>query len=143
MIQKLRDYAELAQASYGYFHYASPNFKPNTNKDEKKLSYFRDIYHKNNPSDKQWSKAFPTPADILNIEYKYYKDENGKIKNSWYDDKFLKGDFSPTQAKHFFEKYDLLIHQPNTESNFFATLFQNKQTKDFILAIYFIKDSSK
>ncbi|MGX3045816.1 lipase family protein [Helicobacter sp. T3_23-1056] len=142
MIQKLRDYAELAQASYGYFHYASPNFKPNTNKDEKKLSYFRDIYHKNNPSDKQWSKAFPTPADILNIEYKYYKDENGKIKNSWYDDKFLKGDFTPTQAKRFFERYTLIghipddknLHIPYDKRGFSATIFYDKLNANYIIA---------
>ncbi len=135
LIQRLRDNAELAWASYGYFHYASPNFKPDTNKDKEKLSHFRYIYRKNNPSDKQWSKAFPTPADILNIEYKYYKDENDKSKDSWYDDKFLGGDFTPTQTKQFFERYDLLKHCPNTESGFSATLFQNKSTKEFIFAI--------
>ena len=42
---------------------------------------------------------------------------------------------SPFQAKKFFERYDLLIHQPNTESGFSATLFQNKESKEFTLAI--------
>ncbi|RDU59980.1 hypothetical protein CQA53_11130 [Helicobacter didelphidarum] len=39
----------------------------------------------------------------------------------------LKGEFSPLQAKHFFERYDLLLHQPNTDSGFSATLFGEKR----------------
>ena len=57
------------------------------------------------------NKRIPTPSDILNIEY-----------NSLFS-----GDFSPTQAKRFFSRYDLLIHQPNTESGFSATLFGEKR----------------
>lgn len=129
IINKLKDCAELAWASYGYFHFADENYKPASNKDDKRLKYFRETI-------KQVEYDIrPTFADILNIEYKYYKDENGKSKDSWYDDKFLGGDFSPTQAKQFFEKYELLIHQPNTESGFSATLFQHKQSKLFTLAI--------
>ncbi|WP_233706004.1 hypothetical protein [Helicobacter bilis] len=51
-----------------------------------------------------------------------------------FDDK-LKGNFTPTQTKRFFERYELLIHQPNTESGFSATLFQHKESKEFTLAI--------
>ena len=65
-----------------------------------------------------------------------FKDEKtGKLKDGLFDDDFLGGDFTPTQAKRFFEKYDILIHQPNTESGFSATLFQNKESKEFTLAI--------
>ncbi|WP_233714312.1 hypothetical protein [Helicobacter trogontum] len=39
----------------------------------------------------------------------------------------LSGDFTPTQAKRFFSRYDLLIHQSNTESGFSATLFGEKR----------------
>ncbi len=42
---------------------------------------------------------------------------------------------SPLQAKRFFERYDLLIHQPNTESGFSATLFQHKESNKYTLAI--------
>ncbi|RDU58730.1 hypothetical protein CQA53_11970, partial [Helicobacter didelphidarum] len=45
------------------------------------------------------------------------------------------GEFSPNQAKRFFERYDLLLHQPNTDSGFSATLFQDKETKEYTLAI--------
>ncbi|WP_027338434.1 lipase family protein [Helicobacter bilis] len=109
-IQKLRDNAELAWAAYGYFHFANPDYKPDGwwNKDKKKL----DDFIKNN-------KRIPTPSDILNIEY-----------NSLFS-----GDFTPLQAQRFFSRYDLLVHQPNTESGFSATLFQNKETKEYTLAI--------
>ena len=63
------------------------------------------------------------------MEHKYFKDNNGKPKDSWYHKHFLGGDFTPTQAKRFFERYDLLIHQPNTESGFSATFFYNKESK--------------
>ncbi|ECO7370664.1 hypothetical protein FXR79_04495 [Campylobacter coli] len=106
-INKLRDMAELAQASYGYFHYVDNKFDI---KDEDKIVTFE---------------------DVLDITYKNSKiiDERGfKIGK-------LKGDFSPLQAKQFFSRYDLLKHCPNTNSGFSATLFQNKETKEYTLAI--------
>ncbi|AZU51824.1 hypothetical protein B1780_03230 [Campylobacter jejuni subsp. jejuni] len=96
--------AELAQASYGYFHYADNKFDI---KDEDKIVTFE---------------------NVLDITYKNSKiiDERGfKIGK-------LDGDFSPLQAKQFFSRYDLLIHQPNTESSFSATLFYDKQKDKFI-----------
>ncbi|EAJ4637975.1 DUF2974 domain-containing protein [Campylobacter coli] len=96
--------AELAQASYGYFHYVDNKFDI---KDEDKIVTFE---------------------NVLDITYKNSKiiDERGfKIGK-------LDGDFSPLQAKQFFSRYDLLIHQPNTESSFSATLFYDKQKDKFI-----------
>ena len=128
-IKKLRDNAELAIAAYGYFHLANPKYDFNKDStDKERLEYFREKIAKN-------QTAIPTPEDILNMEHKYFKDNNGKPKDSWYHKHFLGGDFSPLQVKRFFEKYDLLIHQPNTESGFSATLFQNKESKEFTLAI--------
>ena len=106
LINKMRDNAELAQAAYGYFHFIGKKFKgediENTNR-------------KNNPT--------ITFYDILDLTYKDYKvKDTGLI----FDDE-LKGDMTPTQAKRFFERYDLLIHQPNTESGFSATLFGEKR----------------
>ncbi|EAH4708484.1 TPA: DUF2974 domain-containing protein [Campylobacter jejuni] len=97
--------AELAQASYGYFHYVDNKFDI---KDEDKIVTFE---------------------NVLDITYKNSKiiDERGfKIGK-------LDGDFSPLQAKQFFSRYDLLIHQPNTESSFSATLFYDKQKDEFIV----------
>ena len=109
-IKKLRDNAELAMASYGYFHLVGKSIK----KDNKIV------------------KEAITQTDILDVTYNGYKvKDTGLI----FDDE-LKGDMTPTQAKRFFERYDLLDHCSNTESGFSATLFgekrkqTNKETKE-------------
>ena len=131
MINRLKDNAELTMAAYGYFHLADSKYDFNKdNTDKRRLKYFRETIKKD-----ETQSTFPTPTDILNIEYKYFKDENDKPQDSWYHKHFLGGDMTPTQAKRFFDKYDMLIHQPNTESGFSATLFQNKESKEFTLAI--------
>ncbi|WP_238699708.1 hypothetical protein, partial [Helicobacter trogontum] len=117
-IKKLRDNAELAMAAYGYFD----RLKYNDAQDEdsqKALEGFRKI--------KKDQAATIAHADILDITYKYYLNNNGKPKDSWYHNRLFDGDFSPLQAKRFFSRYDLLIHQPNTESGFSATLFGEKR----------------
>ena len=131
MINRLKDNAELAMAAYGYFHLANPRYDFNQNDtDKRRLKYFRKI------TNDETQSLYPTPVDILNIEYKYFRDENDKPQDSWYHKHFLGGDFSPTQAKRFFERYDLLEHCPNTESNgFSATFFYNKESKEYTLAI--------
>ena len=56
-----------------------------------------------------------------------------KLKDSFYfDDKLFGSDFTPTQTQRFFEKYDILIHQPNTHSGFSATLFYDKEKDRFV-----------
>ncbi len=132
VINKLKDNSELAWASYGYFHLANPRYDFNKdNIDKERLEYFRKLYKNNNlessKTDEQLQSIYPTPADILNIEYKYFKDNNGKPQDSWYHKHFLGGDFSPLQAKQFFSRYDLLKHCPNTNSGFSATLFGEKR----------------
>lgn len=72
-----------------------------------------------------------TYADVLDLTYK----DCETIDSTFFNTENLKGDFSPLQSKRFFEKYDLLKHCPNTESGFSATLFQNKETKEYTLAI--------
>ena len=130
-IKKLRDNAELAWAAYGYFHLADKEYKHDDN-DKERLKEFKDNFKKYKPNDTQRDLTY---TDILDITYKYYLDKNGKPKDSWHHKHFLGGDFSPLQSKRFFEKYDLLKHCPNTESGFSATLFQNKETKEYTLAI--------
>ena len=117
-IKKLRDNAELAMAAYGYFD----RLKYNDAQDEdsqKALEGFRKI--------KKDQAATIAHADILDITYKYYLDDNDKPKDGFFDDRLFDGDFSPLQAQQFFSRYDLLIHQPNTESGFSATLFGEKR----------------
>jgi len=115
IINKLRDNAELAQAAYGYFDLIGKKFhiKSKTRKDD-----------------------FITQTDILDITYNKYiavklnpHNQNDEIKVGT-----LKGEFNPTQAQRFFERYDLLLHQPNTSSGFSASLFQEKESKEFIFS---------
>lgn len=107
-INKLRDNAELAMATYGYFHLIGKKFK-----DEKEYG------------DRKNTEI--TLYDILDSTY------NGYIamgKNRWGQDielGTLNGDFSPLQSQNFFERYELLKHCPNTNSGFSATLFGEKR----------------
>ena len=92
-LKKLRDYAELAMAAYGYFDRLKYNYAQD--KDSKKaLKEFRKI--------KDVQTATITYADILDITYKYYLDDNGKHKDGFFDDRLFDGDFSPIQVKRFF-----------------------------------------
>ncbi|BAM12622.1 conserved hypothetical protein [Helicobacter cinaedi PAGU611] len=119
-INRLRDNTELAWASYGYFDLVGKKFG---NKDEYKGR----------------KDTVITLHDILDSVY------NGYIamgKNRWGQDielGTLKGDFTPTQAKNFFERYDLLEHQPNINSGFSATLFKDTKAdskdSEYILSI--------
>lgn len=112
-IDNLRVNAELAWASYGYFHLMGKKF-------DNKVKYG----HRKNTT--------IMPLDILDITYNGYvtSEHIAPIKIEKLD-----GEMTPTQTKQFFERYDLLKHCPNTESGFSATLFQNKSTKEFIFAI--------
>lgn len=120
-IQKLRDNAELAWASYGYFHFLGKQFKDDD---------LKALKRQENPN--------ITQTDILDMTYKGYKvKDTGLI----FDDK-LDGDMTPIQVKNFFEKYDLLDFYPkfDTKNNkqkegFHACLFQDKESKQYTLAI--------
>ena len=80
-----------------------------------------------------------TLIDILDIRYKHYKvGKKIQIGQNQIEESIgtLNGDFSPLQSQHFFERYDLLEHCPNTESSgFSATFFYNKESKEYTLAI--------
>ena len=119
-IQKLRDNAELAMASYGYFHLIGKKFKNDS------------IY-------KGRENTEITLHDILDITYKDYVTSN---HTTLINPEKLNGDFSPLQAKRFFDKYDLLDFYPkfDTKNNkqiqgFHACLFQDKESKQYTLAI--------
>ncbi|WP_395148130.1 hypothetical protein [uncultured Helicobacter sp.] len=122
-IQKLRDNAELAMASYGYYDLIG-----------KKIENDRKKY--GDKADKPI-----TLHDILDLTYKEYIAVESNPHKS--DDEIkigtLDGDFSPTQVKNFFDKYDLLDFYPkfDTKNNkqkegFHACLFQDKESKELI-----------
>lgn len=102
-------------------------------KDEKRLNEFKDNFKKYKPNENQRDITY---ADILDITYKYYLDDNDKPKDGFFDDRLFDGDFSPLQAKQFFERYDLLEYYPKDNSKgFHACLFQDRESKEHILAI--------
>ena len=113
IIKKLKDNAELAQAAYGYFHLIGKVFD---NKDENKGRKNKEI----------------TQTDILDITYNgYITSEHITLINP----EKLNGDFTPLQAKRFFERYELIHHIPNTTiSGFSATLFYDDCAKNYTLA---------
>ncbi|WP_233713027.1 MULTISPECIES: hypothetical protein [unclassified Helicobacter] len=96
----------MAWAAYGYFHFTNKSF------------------HEDSPTRKNETIAL---VDILNIEYKDYGvAQTIQLGQSTKQIIIgtLDGDFTPNQAKRFFKKYDLLIHQPNTEKGFSVGLFE-------------------
>ena len=75
------------------------------------------------------------PTKILDCDYfkEWRMNNKQKLKDSFYfDDKLFGSDFTPTQTQRFFEKYNILIHQPNTHSGFSATLFYDKEKDRFV-----------
>ena len=137
-IQKLRDNAELAWAAYGYYDLITNDTNQSfmVLKDEKG----KDKMDSNgNPMTKQVNLI-----DIMDITHKDYKVYKPSRLPTLKPDELgtLKGDFAPTQAKRFFDKYDLLDFYPkfDTKNNkqiqgFHACLFQDKESKQYTLAI--------
>ena len=104
LINRLKSNAELAMASYGYFHLIGKNFDNKRNKTEVKRTI---ALH-----------------DILDSTYKgYVTSEHTTLINP----EELDGDFAPIQTKNFFDRYELIKHCPNTDSGFSATLFGEKR----------------
>ena len=116
LISKMRDNAELAWASYGYFHLVRNSGSQSFIELKKENSQAN--------SNEDFSKKETTLIDIMDSTYKNYEVYcfNPKTKK---EEKIgtLKGDMTPTQAKRFFERYELIHHIPNTLSGFSATIF--------------------
>ena len=142
-INNLKDYAELAQASYFYFDLL---------KDSNGIS--RKIYELDSQGNKIKDESYPrkykeTKITLLHsISQKYYNQEvlvnlqQGddiftKMRNDANEafnfDK-LNGEFSEIQARNFAKRYEIIFHQPNTLTGFSATLFSDKTKNRFIVA---------
>ena len=123
-IQKLRDCAELAQASYGHFHLANNKF---SEKIQTKIN--------------RTENPIITYEDILNKEYEQYEAITINELNQEESIGTLKGDFTPTQAKRFFERYTLIEHIPDDKirhipydkRGFSATIFYDKLNANYII----------
>ena len=118
LISKMKDNAELAMAAYGYFDLIGKEFN------------IKDIEN----TDRE-SNPTITLHDILDSTYTNYETQDSTFTNTLK----LKGDFTPTQTKRFFDKYDLLDFYPkfDTKNNkqkegFHACLFQDRESKKLI-----------
>lgn len=142
-INNLKDYAELAQASYFDF-----NLLKDSNGNPRK------IYELDSNKEKIKDESYPRGYKEIeiNLEHivnqKYYNHEvlvnlekgddiftkmKNEAKDSFNLDK-LNGEFSEIQAKNFTKRYEVKIHQNNTLHGFSATLFYDKKNNQHIVA---------
>ena len=109
-INKLRDMAELAQASYFYFD-------------------LEDYILQNN-------ETTITLNELVSLSYNGKiagKKEKVGQEYSFIGKGELNGEFGEIQAQNFAKRYEIRFHQPNTASGFSATLFEDKQKDRFII----------
>ena len=141
-LNNLKDYAELAQASYFYFDL----FKDSQGIPRK--IYELDLQG-NKIKDEKYPRGYKEVEITLEhiINKKYQGQEvliNLKQDNTWQsnllnslDEKFnsdkLNGEFGEIQAKNFAKRYEIIFHQPNTPTGFSATLFSDKMKNRFIV----------
>lgn len=141
-VNNLKDYAELAQASYFYFDFL---------KDSNNIP--RKIYELNKQGQKIKDENSPRGYKEIeiNLEHIISKEYQGqevlinlKQDNTWqsnllnsFDEKTnsdkLNGKFSEIQAEEFVKRYKIYFHQPNTLSGFSATLFYDTQEDRFVV----------
>lgn len=109
MINRLKNNAELAMAAYGYYDLIGKKIENNEKKYGDKA---------NKPI---------TLHDILDSTYYDYETQD----SSFFNTLKLNGDFTPTQAKNFFENmiclFTSLIQILDS-----PTLFKDKRTKEYI-----------
>lgn len=141
-IQNLKDYAELAWASYFYFNFL---------KDSQNIP--RKIYALDKQGQKIKDENYPRGYKEIEItlehivNQKYYNQEvltNLKQDSAWQSNLLntlneksnfdkLNGEFSSLQAKNFAKRYKIKFHQSNTSSGFSATLFYDTQKDRFVV----------
>ncbi|EKM9865199.1 hypothetical protein PWA69_001441 [Campylobacter coli] len=136
-INNLKDYAELAQASYFNFEFMGN----------------RKIYELDSQGNKIKDESYPRGYKEIEItlehivSQKYYNQEvlvnlqqgddiftemRNDANEAFNRDK-LNGEFGEIQAKNVAKRYEIKFHQPNTASGFSATLFYDTHKDRFIV----------
>ena len=136
-INDLKDYAELAQASYFNFEFMGN----------------RKIYELDSQGNKIKDESYPRgykeiEVTLGHIVSQRYKGQEVLVNLQQGDDIFTKmrndanetfnsdklnGEFGEIQAKNFVKRYEIIFHQPNTLTGFSATLFSDKMKNRFIV----------
>ncbi|TQR53084.1 Mbeg1-like protein, partial [Campylobacter troglodytis] len=109
-LDDLKNYAELAQASYFYFDLDGYVLKENN------ITITLNEIISSNYNGK-------TAGKKIKIGHEYYLT----------DTRELNGEFGELQAKEFIKRYKIYFHQANTASGFSATLFYDTQKDRFVL----------
>ncbi len=109
-INKLRDYAELAWASYFYFDLKGYILQENET-----------IVILNELVSLSYNGKIAGKKEKVGQEYSFI----GKGK--------LNGEFGELQARNFSQRYEIKFHQANTLSGFSATLFYDKEKDKFVV----------
>ncbi|XAK45914.1 Mbeg1-like protein [Campylobacter coli] len=109
-INKLRDYAELAQASYFYFDLKGYILQENET-----------IVALNELVSLSYNGKIAGKKEKVGQEYSFI----GKGE--------LNGEFGELQARNFSQRYEIKFHQPNALSGFSATLFYDKEKDKFVV----------
>ena len=141
-INNLKDYAELAQASYFCFDLL---------KDSNGIP--RNIYELDSNGNKIKDESYPrgykemevTLEHIVSQKHKgqevlvnfekgddIFTEMRNKANETFNSDK-LNGEFGEIQAKNFAKRYKIYLHQPNTLMGFSATLFYDTQKNRFVV----------
>ena len=143
LIQNLRDCAELAQASYFYFDLLKDsNGNPRKiyeldsgSKEIKDEKYPRGYKEIQVNLEHIVSKKYQGQEVLVNLEQgnDIFTTMTNKATDFFNSDK-LNGEFGEMQVKHFFERYDLICHIPDSHSGFSATIFYDKLNANYIIA---------
>ena len=141
-LNNLKDYAELAQASYFYFDL----FKNSQ-------GIPRKIYELDSNNNKIKDESYPRGYKEIEITLEHivsqkYCNQEVLVNLQQGDDIFTKmrndanetfnfdklnGEFGKIQTQNFIKRYEVIFHQPNTTSGFSATLFYDTHKDRFIV----------
>ncbi|MDV6087415.1 hypothetical protein OT626_09570 [Campylobacter jejuni] len=136
-INNLKDYAELAWASYFYFDFLNTrnifelDFNQEKIQEENSLRSYREIKVNLEHVVSQKHKDKEVLIDLRQDDAWQSKMLNFFDEKTNFDK--LNGEFGELQTKNFIQRYEVQFHQPNTTSGFSATLFYDKQKDEFIV----------
>ena len=136
-INNLKDYAELAQASYFNFEFINNRnvFELDSN-DEKMpdISYPRNYKEAKVTLLHSISQKYYNQEVLVNLkkDNDIFTEMKNKANETFNRGK-LNGEFEEIQAKNFAKRYEIKFHQPNTASGFSATLFYDTHKDGFVV----------
>ncbi|EJA8757849.1 DUF2974 domain-containing protein [Campylobacter jejuni] len=136
-INELKDYAELAWASYFYFDFLNTrnifelDFNQEKIQEENSLRGYREIKVNLEHVVSQKHKDKEVLIDLRQDDAWQSKMLNFFDEKTNFDK--LNGEFGELQTKNFIQRYEVQFHQPNTTSGFSATLFYDKEKDEFIV----------